>query len=269
MISIHPDTRIDKLIKAHPDALEAIVSLSPSFEKLRNPLLRKLMTPRTSIRMACKVGGCSIEDFMQKMASLGFEIEQIQIEDMQEQKDSSMPEVLKAIEVNNLVEMDVRPMIASGNDPLEVILKQIGDLPSGHALKIINTFEPVPLIHLLKKKGFDSYVEHTGDVILTYFYHRATEVADVPREDAQAVNWDDAIQRFDGKFQTVDVRNLEMPLPMISILEAIQQLEVGQALFVYHKRIPVYLLPELYEKGYSYATKEISENEIHLIIFKE
>ena len=91
----------------------------------------------------------------------------------------------------------------------------------------------------------------------------------MPREDAQAVNWDDAIQRFDGKFQTVDVRNLEMPLPMISILEAIQQLEVGQALFVYHKRIPVYLLPELYEKGYSYATKEISENEIHLIIFKE
>ena len=40
---INANTKIAAILKQHPDALEAIISLNPKFEKLRNPLLRKLM----------------------------------------------------------------------------------------------------------------------------------------------------------------------------------------------------------------------------------
>ncbi len=66
MISINANTKIAYLLKQHPDALEAIISISPKFNKLKNPLLRKLMAGRTSISMASKIGGCTVNDFFEK-----------------------------------------------------------------------------------------------------------------------------------------------------------------------------------------------------------
>lgn len=59
-----------------------------------------------------------------------------------------------------------------------------------------------------------------------------------------------------------------MPLPMLTILEALENLPEDKALFVYHKRIPVFLLPELAERKFDYRIKEISDGEVHLLIFK-
>ena len=70
---INAQTKISALLKHHPDALEAIVPLSPDFKKLRNPVLRKLMAGRTSIAMASKIGRCTPEDFFEKLKPLGFE----------------------------------------------------------------------------------------------------------------------------------------------------------------------------------------------------
>ena len=46
---IHANTKIGAIIKQHPGALEAIVSIHPMFEKLRNPILRKVMAGRASM----------------------------------------------------------------------------------------------------------------------------------------------------------------------------------------------------------------------------
>jgi hypothetical protein len=45
-------------------------------------------------------------------------------------------------------------------------------------------------------------------------------------------------------------------------------LPTDKALFVYHKRIPVFLLPELEEQQFSYRIKEISDGEVQLLIYK-
>jgi hypothetical protein len=76
------------------------------------------------------------------------------------------------------------------------------------------------------------------------------------------------IARYKDKIQTIDVRSLEMPLPMLTILEALDTLPVETALYVYHKRIPVFLIPELAQRKFEYRVKEISESEVHLLIFK-
>jgi hypothetical protein len=60
-----------------------------------------------------------------------------------------------------------------------------------------------------------------------------------------------------------------MPLPMHSILNALNNLSPNSALFVYHKRIPLFLLPELKEQNFSFLIKEISHTEVHLLIFKD
>ena len=58
-------------------------------------------------------------------------------------------------------------------------------------------------------------------------------------------------------------------MPMITILEALDSLPEGKALYVHHKRIPVFLLGELNERRFGYRIKEVSENMVYLLIFKE
>jgi hypothetical protein len=73
-MTINADTKIGAILKENPEALEAIVSISTRFEKLRNPLLRKIMAPRTTLSMASRVGGCSVSDFLKNSSRWVFNL---------------------------------------------------------------------------------------------------------------------------------------------------------------------------------------------------
>ncbi len=268
MKTINGSTKIAVLLKENPDALEAIISISPKFNKLRNPLLRKLMAARTSINMASKVGGCTVNDFFKKLKPLGFTIDKnIIADDNSDQK--QVPEFVQYITVANIVELDVRAEIESGKDPLNLIMKAVKQLQPGQVLKLINSFEPVPLMLLLEKQGFESCAETINDNLVHTFFHKnqATQIKEADTSKA-GEGWDEMLQRFTGKMETVDVRQLEMPLPMLTILDALDKLPEEKALYVIHKRIPVFLLPELTERKFDYRIKEVGDGEVYLLIFR-
>ncbi|MBI3886500.1 MAG: DUF2249 domain-containing protein [Opitutae bacterium] len=58
---------------------------------------------------------------------------------------------------------DVRPLLASGVEPLPEIRKRVDALEAGHGLTLIAPFMPAPLIELLKSEGFESTMEHRHD----------------------------------------------------------------------------------------------------------
>jgi uncharacterized protein (DUF2249 family) len=269
IMTINADTKIATILKQNPDALEAIISITPKFEKLRNPLLRKLMAGRTSISMASKISGCGINTLFEKLAPLGFSIDNSKVPDKNEEK-PVLPEFFNALKPEQIIQFDVRPIIEANEDPLSLIIKKVKSIQPGEALKIINSFEPAPLILLLKNQGFESYVDVIEDQLVeTYFYKASNNAVVINETENVAEGWDDYLQKFFNKTQTIDVRELEMPKPMLTILEAVEKLPSETALFVYHKRIPVFLLPELKERKFDYRIKEISDNEVHLLIFKD
>lgn len=270
-MTINANTKIAALLKHNPGALEAIVSISSKFTKLRNPVLRKVIAGRTSIVMASKLGGCSVDDFFNKLKPLGFEIDQANVVAGNSGEMKPVPAFLENLDMARIVELDVRPVIESGKDPLNIILEKVKALQTGHVLNVINSFEPTPLMHLLGKQGFESYAETIGDgLVHTYFYKKSDKpIVLEDKKAADAEGWEEMISHFNGKLETVDVRALEMPLPMHAILEALETLPAGKALFVYHKRIPVFLLPELKERKFSYRIKEISDTEVRLLIYQE
>jgi uncharacterized protein (DUF2249 family) len=266
---INANTKISKVLKENAAALEAIISINPKFEKLRNPLLRKLMAARTSIGMAAKIAGFDVEKFYEKLKPLGFDIDtENQLENNQEKL--KLPAFFNTLKPGQIVDFDVRPIIDAGEDPLSLIVDRVKKIPKGGALKIINSFEPTPLISLLKKQGFESYVDQVDEnIIETYFYKTSDTAIEINDQEKNDEGWDELLQKFKEKIQTVDVRHLEMPQPMMIILEAIEKLPDDHALFVYHKRIPVFLLPELKERKFDYRIKEEGPNEVRLLIFKD
>ncbi len=268
MSAISPHTKIAAILKEKPEALEVIIGISPHFNKLRNPLLRKLMASRASIQMASKLGGCRVEDFFEKLRPLGFEIDTLSTPKERE-KETSRPSFMHDLHLLQVTELDVRPMVEGGHDPFKIITEKIKQLSLGRVLKLTNSFEPVPLIELLAKQGFESYVEHIDENCAVTYFNKAFEA---PTQNEKVnhtdeLTWGNTLHRFDGKLKYTDVRNMEMPLPMFTILEELTDLPDGQALFVYHKRIPVFLMPELQQRGFKYFIKEISESEVHLLIF--
>lgn len=271
---INAQTKIAALLKHHPDALETIISIAPDFKKLRNPILRKLMAGRTSIAMASKIGGCKPEDFFKALAPLGFEADSTAVIKDELPENKPVPEYLQKLDPQQLIHFDVREMLAQGNDPLKHIQQKVKALHQGEALLIVNNFEPVPLIKLLEKQGFESYVKFVdAETIETYFYKDGNPSASAQAPELEATvadsaDWDQTLKHFENNLQEVDVRHLEMPMPMMTILEALETLPENKALYVRHKRIPVFLLTELKDRQFEYRIKEVQEGEVYLLIFK-
>lgn len=168
----------------------------------------------------------------------------------------------------DIIEFDVRPILASGVDPLKQIMEKITPLQTGQVLKIINTFVPAPLVTLLGRQGYESHVETiSDDLVHAYFFKTAKASGMEPELPSETDDWHVLLQKFEGHLIPMDVRSLEMPQPMITILEALDQLKAGSALLVNHKRVPVFLLPELKERNFEYRIQEISENEVMMLIY--
>lgn len=266
-MKINAATKIATLLKHDPRTMEAIIRISPKFNKLRNPWLRKLLAGRTTIAMASRIGGCRIEDFFEQLRALDFEVEEMP------QNDNPMrtapPSWLLTVAPHDMEELDVRPLLDAAKDPLKEILGALKNLSQGQVLKIVNTFEPSPLIAMVGKQGFSSYSEAAAeDLVFTYFYkvseQEGEEESHLPVED----DWEELFSRFEIGLVTIDVRHLPMPQPMMRILEALDGLLAGQALFVVHKKIPLFLLPELRDRGCDYRIKEIADQHVQLLIFK-
>ncbi len=173
----------------------------------------------------------------------------------------------------NVIDFDVRPILEGGVDPFEAIMGKLKEISDDQTLLIINTFEPVPLLNILKTKGYEYEVERPEDgAVYTYLKKIDTSASvDTSREVDIASNeltYSQVETRFKGRMNEIDVRDLEMPLPMVTILEEIEKVDVSNALFVHHKKLPQYLLPELTDRGYNFVHKEIDADNLKLIIYR-
>jgi len=59
--------------------------------------------------------------------------------------------------------LDVREMIATGNEPFPVIRAVVNALRPGSGLTVLAPFVPSPLIEKLKSEGFSVRLDRAGD----------------------------------------------------------------------------------------------------------
>jgi len=173
---------------------------------------------------------------------------------------------------NKIVTLDVRPIISEGNDPFSEIMGIIVKLSDDETLEIINTFEPIPLINKLKAEGYHSWTERPNPGVIHTFFKKETagetenELENIEASDE--VSFKEKVDFFGDKKCTIDVRHLEMPEPMVAILKELETLDNEYALFVEHKKMPQFLLPELKNRNYTVMFNEIENNHLQLLIYK-
>lgn len=269
-INLH--TKLSDIIRHDSRAIDAIASINPHFNKLRNPILRRVLAPRVTVKDAARIGGCTVEAFLAKLECIGFEIDKASTTPDAPGRPTQDDRILSAIAEGRIEAMDVRPILEGGVDPFQSIMEKLKSLPEDHALEVINSFEPAPLIKLLGKKGYSSMVLTEGNAVHTWFLKTGEDEAKKPAMALfSLIPLEELEERkagFGSRLRETDVRDLEMPLPMVTILNEMEDLPEGYALFVHHKKTPQYLLPELEERGYQVWIADLGEGNVKLLIHR-
>jgi len=144
-------------------------------------------------------------------------------------------------------ELDVRPILRSGGEPFSAIMQAVNGLSAGQALRLLATFEPVPLYAVLGKKGFGHAAREIGDGDWEVLFTPQAPAANArPAPDGTATSgWPEPVRQLDN-------RDLDPPEPMVRTLAAVEDLQPGEVLCALLCREPVFLLPELGKRGFEW-----------------
>lgn len=265
-MKIDNNTKISAIVKHNNASIEAIASVAKPLEKLKNPILRRIMASRVTLAEAAMMGGCNIDQLINALKPLGYEYNPAGIHSIK--TDQQEPAWINEYPHLNF---DVRDLLSSGTDPLKQIMHRYSALGTGEILCIINTFAPTPLVELLKSKGADAFVRKINESEFHTFFLKRSQDKEA-RKEVNPLNhhteqsFSALVEKFNGRYHAIDVRQLEMPLPMQTILKEIRQLPVDKALYVFHKKVPVYLLDELYSLNFITHINEIADGDVRLLI---
>ena len=118
-------------------------------------------------------------------------------------------------------------------------------------------------------QAFLTAMEQLGFLIVAEKEEAPVQVSEQPTACDRRV-FDLVLSRFDSqKVSYIDVCHLEMPQPMLLIIDHIGKLKSDEVLYICHKKVPVFLLPELDKKGLRYSLLRRSAERYDMLIYKK
>jgi hypothetical protein len=115
-LNISPKTKIGELLEAYPELENVLISLSPVFEKLKNPVLRKTVARVATIQQVSVVGGIPVSQIVNRLRSeVGQDTEASEAKDTMEQSNVK-PSWFYESKIT--LKYDATPVINSGGSPM-------------------------------------------------------------------------------------------------------------------------------------------------------
>jgi hypothetical protein len=164
---ISPKTKVGELLDAFPQLENVLLELSPSFAKLKNPILRKTVARVASLQQAAMVGGLKVDDLVNRLRKeVGQTDVSVETVDLQYIAHTA-PSWFNPTNINE--RFDATPLINSGGSPMADILEKTSKLTGNEILELKTPFVPAPIIDILKNKNFQTFSLKKGEEVLTYF----------------------------------------------------------------------------------------------------
>jgi uncharacterized protein (DUF2249 family) len=280
-VVIRATDRVSAVLAHDERLIDVFVALSPAFERLRNPMLRRVMARLVSVEQAAQIARIDASLLLARLnaatgaaAPAANQTEPPHTEPEEDMATDSilMPAALDGLDEAQILDLDVRDDLRQGREPFGRIMGVRRALAPGQVLRLRAIFEPVPLYQVMAKQGLARWTERlAADDWRIWFYPdaaaAATEAAAEPttcggcgpkRAPAPAASEDDVV--------VLDVRGLEPPEPMVRTLAALDALPPGGTLVQLNTRVPQHLLPRLDEAGYRYEVHDRQPNLVRVVI---
>ena len=260
------------VLRRYPHLLDVLIECCPAFIKLRNPVLRNVQTRLVTVAQAARIGGIEPAALVHTLnAAIGVTAPVPLPEQTPEAASTAAGAPWTPAPV--AVALDVRPMLAGGEEPFHAVMTAAATVPVGQTLRLRVGFEPLPLYDVLSRQGFTHQARQLGPDDWEILFRRERGSArQAASSDLTPVVPPPAALLAGSESPCItlriDVRDLAPPEPMVRILEAMAQLPPGQTLLVEHARRPVYLYPQLDALGYRHATRELGPGRVEIRIHK-
>ena len=166
--TISAATKLSKALDLHPNVLEYIVSLNPhEFDRLENPLMRKLMSPRITLGRVAVMTGTPVRTLLERVAELGGAVAEFDgpapstLPESPQQRpewvSSANPALIRTV---NLLPLDE----TLSGDPMPPVMLELKKLQTGEVLLIRHKWEPQPFYDVwAKMPGLEWFAEAVSD----------------------------------------------------------------------------------------------------------
>jgi hypothetical protein len=152
------------VLEIFPQLEETLLSMSPAFARLQNPLLRRTVARLATLRQVAQIGNVPLADLINRLRSaIG-------------QNESNFEDTMKIerpvwLDVKNIQEsLDARPMLEAGEHPLGAVMSALQKLPNGKVFELTTPFLPAPLLEQVRQKGFQVFSETLAEnLVKSYF----------------------------------------------------------------------------------------------------
>jgi len=166
-MEITPMTKIGDLLKEFPGLEETLIGLSPKYQLLRNPVLRKTIGRVATLQQVSVVGNIPLETIINTLREASGQ-KQTTINMSTNNNNSQTPAWLDPFKITQ--RLDAREMLSRGEHPLNEVLSRTHNMGSDEIFELITGFIPMPLIEKVSNTGFDYYIEEAPDgEVRTYF----------------------------------------------------------------------------------------------------
>jgi uncharacterized protein (DUF2249 family) len=254
------ETTIACALAADPALLERLVAFSPRFAKLRNPILRRTMAKLATFADAARVAGVPLPALLDVANGPPGEA---QTAAAAAPVLAPAPDWVAKLDRTAAASLDVRPVLAAGQDPFARIMGVVAKLAPGTPLILDAPFDPAPLRRVLAQKGFSEHAECLGPEHWRVYFLKAGEARPAETAPGAARVWREADTAH------IDVRGLNPPEPMLAILRLIETPDCGATVIVHHEREPLFLYPELAERGWRHEIIAGDAGEVRLRLTRD
>ncbi|HNS96234.1 MAG TPA: DUF1858 domain-containing protein [Polyangiaceae bacterium] len=167
---ITPDVRVAQLLEVYPELEAVLVSLSPTFQALKNPVLRRTVAKVATLRQVASVGGIGLGILINRLReAVGQEQQPTDAQPQQE----PLPAPPWANPEQVTASFDARPLLDAGGHPMQPVLSALNQLAPGQVYLLITPFVPAPLVDMAEKKGYATYSDVRGDELVHTFFRRS------------------------------------------------------------------------------------------------
>lgn len=187
----------------------------------------------------------------------------------------------------NRIELDVREELRNKRDPFAIIMKTVKELGKQDMLVLHATLKPVPLLGLMKLKGYVSATSRAGhEHWITAFVRKEYAAAlegeqdELPETEAGGhedthegcpASADSQTGETGGSPRSIhlDNRGLEPPKPMIRTMDALEKARPGDTITIHNDRVPAFLLEEIKTLGYPHEIEPQPDGSAIVTIHKQ
>ncbi len=163
---ISPKTKVGELLDNYPEMENVLMNLSPAFEKLKNPVLRKTVARVASLQQIAVVGGINVDLIVNRLRKELGQNSEIDNNIKSEYVSSGIPDWFDKSKI--IMTFDASPIINSGDSPMADILNHTSKLNEGEIFELRSPFIPAPIVDLLQKRGFRVHSIQMDDFVITY-----------------------------------------------------------------------------------------------------